>query len=255
MKLPLLPISLALVLVCFFPVDAQKRRVVKGTKPVVNAGRVIGNAAFIIDERLSVLRIRPSLFAASLQRMRRGRRVQILAVTDADGVRFFKVRSSNGYIGWVQSDAVFGKFRPADEARLAGLVLATDGFERIELANAFLTLYPASRFRPAILLLFGDLIEEAAARLTKDAGSRLSRREMAATGAPLHSYYLNFNMLDRYRRAGVLFLFNPSTRNFHYDGASWKELVRKYPSAPEAAEATKRLYSLKEKLDKQLASN
>jgi hypothetical protein len=74
---------------------------------------------------------------------------------------------------------------------------------------------------------------------------------MAASGAPLHSYYLNFNMLDRYRRLGVRFLFNPSTRQFHYDGASWTEIVRKYPVSAEATEARKRLDSLKAKMEKQ----
>ena len=74
---------------------------------------------------------------------------------------------------------------------------------------------------------------------------------MAASAAPLHSYYLNFNMLDRYRRLGVQFLFNPSTRQFHYNGASWMEIVRKFPVSPEAVEARKRLDSLKEKMEKQ----
>lgn len=128
---------------------------------------------------------------------------------------------------------------------------SADGFDQIELAEAFFKLYPTSRFRVPILLLFGDRLEDAAAKLSRDASSRLSRREMAASGAPLHSYYLNFNMLDRYRRLGVRFLFNPSTRQFHYDGASWTEIVRKYPVSAEAAEARKRLDSLKAKMEKQ----
>ncbi|MGE3467879.1 MAG: hypothetical protein AB7J13_13225, partial [Pyrinomonadaceae bacterium] len=74
--------------------------------------------------------------------------------------------------------------------------------------------------------------------------------EMAASGAPLHSYYLNFNMLDRYRKLGVIFLFNPRTRQFHYDGASWKEITAKHAGTPEAVEAQKRLDSLQQKMDK-----
>ena len=73
---------------------------------------------------------------------------------------------------------------------------------------------------------------------------------MAASGAPLHSYYLNYVSLDRYRRLGITFLFNPSTKLFHYDGASWRELVSKYPGTPEADEAQKRLDSLKEKMER-----
>ena len=54
---------------------------------------------------------------------------------------------------------------------------------------------------------------------------------MAATGAPLHSFYLNFVSLDRYRKFGIVFLFNTKTKTFHYDGASWQEIVRKFPKA------------------------
>ena len=89
-----------------------------------------------------------------------------------------------------------------------------------------------------------------AAKLSKDAGSRLDRREMAASAAPMHSYYLNFNMLDRYRRLGILFLFNSGNRTFHYDGAVWKQILQKYPTAAESAEAQKRLDSLKEKMER-----
>jgi hypothetical protein len=71
---------------------------------------------------------------------------------------------------------------------------------------------------------------------------------MAASGAPPYSYYLNFVSLDRYRKLGVLFLFNAANRSFHYDGASWDEIVKKFPASPEAVEAQKRLDSLKVKM-------
>jgi hypothetical protein len=182
--------------------------------------------------------------------MRRGRKVRITAVTEADGVKFYRVTAPPASQGWVQADAVFGRFRPGDEARLARLVQASDGFDQIEIAVEFFDAYPDSTFRPSILLLFGDLLEEVAAKLSKDAGSRLNRREMAASAAPLHSYYLNFVSLDRYRKLGVVFLLNSATRQFHYDGASWKEIVTKYTASPEAAEARKRLDSLKEKMER-----
>jgi hypothetical protein len=73
---------------------------------------------------------------------------------------------------------------------------------------------------------------------------------MAATGAPLHSYFMNFVSLDRYRKLGITFLFNPSARAFHYDGASWKDIISKYHDAPEAAEARKRLDELKVKMER-----
>lgn len=242
MKIPLHAISLSLVLVCLISADAQKRR------PAIV--REAGKSAVVIDETLSVLRARPSLFADPIQRMRRGRRVQILGGVEADGVRFLKVSVPPGNSGWVQSDAVVGRFRAGDEERFARLVQATDGFDQIELAARFCEMYPQSQFRSPILLLLGDLLEDAASKLSRDAASRLRRREMVASGAPLHSYYLNFNMIDRYRKLGVTFLFNPSTRTFHYDGASWMEIAKRFPTSSEAAEAKKRLDSLKLKMDK-----
>jgi hypothetical protein len=190
--------------------------------------REIGSTAVVIDETLSVLRSKPSLFAEPVQRMRRGRRVVIQGVAEADGVKFYRVAAPPSNFGWVQADAVFGTFRPGDEERLAPLVQAAQGFDQIEIAVEFFDLYPRSSLRPVILLLFGDLLEEVAAKLTKDSSSRLTRREMAASGAPVHSYYLNFVSLDRYRKLGIIFLFNPATRAFHYDGASWKEIIGKY---------------------------
>jgi hypothetical protein len=126
------------------------------------------------------------------------------------------------------------------------------GFDQIEAATEFFHIFPTSSFRAPILLLYGDLIEDVADKLSKDATRALKRPEMAASAAPLHSYYLNYVSLDRYRRLGITFLFNPSTKLYHYDGASWKELVQKHPGSTEAAEAQKRLDSLKEKMAKQL---
>src|SRR4029079_1357963 len=233
-------------------VIAQKRRTASPNKnSLISATRLreTGATAVVIDETLSVLRSKPSLFAEPVQRMRRGRKFVIQGVAEADGVKFYKVAAPPNNFGWVQADAVFGTFRPSDEERLARLVQAADGFDQIEIAVEFLNLYPKSSFRPVILLLFGDLLEEVAAKLTKDSSSRLTRREMAASGAPVHSYYLNFVSLDGYRKLGIIFLFNPATRTFHYEGTSWREIVAKFPASTEVAEAQKRLDSLKQKME------
>jgi hypothetical protein len=231
--------------------EAQTRRPspsIRVKTTVQQKSREVGSTAVVVDETLSVLRAKPSLFAEAVQRMHRGRRVQIMAVSESDGVRFYKVAAPPSAIGWVQADAVFGRFRAGDEERLAMLVRAADGFDQIEIASEFFELYPSSRLRPPLLLLYGDLLEEVALKLTKDATSKLSRREMAASGAPVHSYFLNFVSLDRYRKLGIMFLFNPAMRSFHYDGASWSEIVKKYPASTEAAEAQKRLDALKVKM-------
>lgn len=257
MKLPLSKSFIIIVCACSISVYAQVRKTPPAAKPKTPAAQragETGQTAVVIDETLSVLRKEPSLFSDSIQRMRRGRKVQILGIAEADGVRFYKVTAPPTNFGWVQSDAVFGKFRGGDEERLARLVQAADGFDQIEIAVQFFELYPESRFRPIILLLFGDLLEEVALKLTKDASTKLSRREMAASAAPLHSYYLNYVSLDRYRKLGILFLFNPATKQFHYDGAAWAEIVKQYGASQESAEAQKRLDSLKIKMEKPPAS-
>jgi hypothetical protein len=247
MKLPTLPLSLALVFVCLFSAGAQTRRQSATPRQPSLQPSAAGKTAVVIDENLSLLRTRPGLLADPILRIRRGRRVQIMGTAEADGVRFYKISAPPKNFGWLQSDAVFGRFRSDDE-RLARLVQAAEGFDQIELARTFLKIYPSSRFRAPILLLYGDLLENAAAKLTRDARTRLNRRVILASGAPAHSYYLSFRMLDRYRRLGVTFLFNSSTRTFHYNGASWSEIVRKHASPIEVDEAQKRLESLKEKL-------
>jgi len=252
MKLPL-SASLLLVLFLFLSTTAlaQTPRVkpVLHPRPASPRNTELGQTAVVIDETLSVLRDKPSLMADPIQRMHRGRRIQIMGIVEADGVKFYRVTAPPSNFGWVQSDAVFGKFRPGDEERLAKLVQASSGFDQIELATEFFNLFPESKFRPSILLLFGDLIEEASFKLTRDAGNKLKGKEMAASAAPIYSYYLNFVSLDRYRKLGIAFLFNSNTRQFHYDGSAWNELTKKYPASPEAAEAKKRIETLKAKME------
>src|SRR5690349_1217815 len=103
--------------------------------------REIGQMAYVMDETLSVLRPKPSLFAVPTQRMRRGRVVKILGVAEADGVKFYRVAAIPTGSGWVQADAVFGKFREGDDARLARLVQSMSGFDQIETATEFFSLF------------------------------------------------------------------------------------------------------------------
>lgn len=236
-----------------FSADGQKRTVKKkpNPKPAVTTQITVENSdrAIVVDERLAVLRSAPSLFARPIQRMRRGRVLMINDTKEADGVTFYRVTAIPKVSGWVQKEAVAGKFRRGDDERLARLVQGSDGFDQIERAQIFLDNYPDSPFRPSILLLFGDLMEEVALKLSSEAAKRLSRREMAATGAPLHSFYLNYSGLDRYQRLGIGFLFNSTTKLYHYNGAAWREIIAKFAATNEAVEAKKRLDALKEKME------
>src|SRR6478672_1136575 len=163
MKLSFL--TLLFVALAVSPIAAQRRAGGTISKTAFRPARSaeVGQSAIVVDETLSVLRKEPSLFSEPVHRMQRGRKVQILGVAESDGVKFCKVTASPTSFGWVQADAVFGKFRPADEERFAKLVQATDGFDQIEMATQFFETYPDSRFKPQVLMLYGDLLEEVAA--------------------------------------------------------------------------------------------
>lgn len=250
-RIVFLLIYILLFLVCS-EINAQKKP--KGIKPkpkpVASNPSEEGSFAVVIDDRLSVLLDAPSLFAKPLQRMRTGRSVVILGEKKADGVSFYKISAPPTSNGWVQSEAVINTFRRGEDIRIVNLIQATEGLEKIQRINIFLESFPDSALRPAVLLLLGDLIEDLALKATKEAGRKLDRREMAASGAPVHSFYLSYTGLDRYRKLGIGFLFNVETKIIHYDGASWQEIVNKFPKSEEVAEAQKRLTELKIKMDK-----
>jgi hypothetical protein len=143
--------------------------------------------------------------------------------------------------GWIQREAIASPSRPGDDRRLLSLIERSQGFDRLSRARIFLDHFPRSPLRPEVLLLLGDTAEELAAKLTNDASRRLNED---LGDAPEFSYYLNYTGLDRFNRQGVGFVFDKSTKRFHYDGAVWRELVRRFPRSPEAIKATKRLEAL-----------
>jgi len=227
--------ALVLLAAIAFPVFAQKKRVPPG-----------GNIAVVADERLAALRVAPHLNARLIRRLSRGRFVSVRTTRrNYEGVFFCHVVVTRRTSGWVQSEALVMSGRSGDDERLAHLIGGTDEFERVARARIFIDTFPRSPLRPKILLGLGDAAEEAAAQLTREATRRFERREIPTDGAPDFSYYLNYNGLDRYNRQGVTFTFDREKKQFHYDGAAWREIVRKYQKSPEATEAAKRLENLK----------
>lgn len=204
----------------------------------------------VIDERLAVLRAEPGLLAIPLQRMQHGRALLIHNTREVSGIVYYEVSLDKDKRGWVQSEAIVTTIKNGDDERLVKLIQASEGFEQIERATIFIETFFRSPLRPAILLYTGDLIEETSEKLTLDANRKLVKDEMAVTGAPEHSFFLNYNGLDRYRKLGIVFLFNTSTKYFHYDGGYWKEVIKDFPTSKEATEAKKRMESLKLKMEK-----
>lgn len=201
-----------------------------------------GHIAVIADERLAALRSAPDPSARLLRRMSRGRFVSVRnSSRSRDGLLFHQVVVTRRTSGWVQSEALVSSWRSGDDERLVRLLEGADEFERVARARIFLDLFPRSSLRPKVLLIYGDSAEEAAAKLSREAERRFERRELPVNGAPEFSYYLNYSGLDRYNRQGVTFIFDRSTKQFHYEGWAWREIVRRYPNSVEAVEAQKRL--------------
>ena len=223
----------ALVVVLLFAPasEAQKKRVPPG-----------GNLAVVADERLAALRTAPSLSARLVRRLGRGRIVSIRGSSrNRDGLLFFNVAVTRRTLGWVQSEALVTAGRQGDDRRLAHLINGADEFDRVARARIFLDTFPRSPLRAKVLLLLGDAAEEAATKLSRECGRRFERREIPTDGAPEFSYFLNYSGLDRYNRQGVTFTFDRTTKQFHYEGAAWREIMQRYPNSLEAVEARKRL--------------
>ena len=222
-------LTLCLLVLLFFPITGFSQR-----KPPTG-----GRLAVVVDERLAALRATPELTGKLVRRLSRGRMVAVRATkTTPDGITFFLVNVTRRTHGWIQREAVASSSRSGDDRRLLDLINQSQGFDRISRARIFLDHFPRSPLRPAVLLLLGDSAEEAAEKLSESAARRINE---TAKAAPEFSYYLNYSGLDRYNRLGVKFIFDPSTKRFHYDGAAWRALIHRYPKTPQAAEARKRL--------------
>ena len=198
-----------------------------------------GRVAVVVDERLAAVRATPRLNGKLVRRLSRGRLIAIRSSkASADGVTFLLVNVSSRTHGWIQRDAVASPSRSGDDRRLLLLIQRSDGFDRIARARIFLDNFPRSSLRPEVLLLLGDTAESVAAKLSVDAARRL-KDDLG--DAPEFSYYLNYTGLDRYNRQGVGYVFDKATKCFHYDGAAWRELIRRHPRSSAALEARKRL--------------
>jgi hypothetical protein len=203
--------------------------------------RTPSTRAVVVDERLSALRSAPGFDTPFLRRLGRGRRVTIVGAASRQGFHFYRVAVTRRTRGWIQREALVVPSRRGDDERLLNLIRASSEFDRIARSRIFLETFPRSVLRPAVLLLLGDEASKVALKLTRDADRRLDPTEMKATGAPISSYFLNYNGLDRYRKLGLVFQFDPARKRYQYDGASWLELIKRYPASGEAREANLRL--------------
>ena len=227
---------IALLLLQSTPTTAQARK-----KRVPPGGRV----AVVVDERLAALRSAPNLRSKLIERLSRGHLVSIRGgKPTSDGLTFYRVAISRKTYGWLQSDAVVVPWRRGDDRRLLTLIENSDEFDRIVRARTFLDAFPRSPLVPKVLAMYASEADDVAEKLSQAAQRRFNRNELPTDGAPEFSYYLNYSGLDRYNREGITFQFDRATKKFSYDGAAWREILKRYPKSPEAVEARKHLEAL-----------
>jgi hypothetical protein len=124
---------------------------------------------------------------------------------------------------------------------VALIVGAPDGLDRITLCKLFLDRFPRSPLMPRALLLMAEEAERAAASL----GTRAHRRLQDPGGQQVSKsdLFLNDPGLDRYSRLRISFDFDETTGQYAYDGRAYREILRRFPRSPEAAQARSRLES------------
>ena len=201
-----------------------------------------GRLAVVVDERFAALRSTPDLNGNLVRRLGRGRLVAIRsAKTNRDGVTYFFVNVTTRTRGWIQRESVISPSRTGDDQRLFRLIQQSHDFDLIARARIFLDHFRRSPLRPAVLLLLGDTAEAVSVKLTTQAQRKLNTD---LGDAPEFTYFLNYSGLDRYNRLGIRFLFNPTAKRLHYDGAAYRLLLRHHPHSQEAIEARNRLDQL-----------
>ena len=174
-----------------------------------------------------------------MRRIGRGKLVAVRRVKiSRDGVVYYLVNVTSRTHGWIQREAVLSRSQSGDDLKLLSLIKGSADFDRIVRARIFLDHFPRSPLRAEVLLILGDAAEGVGAKLAREATRRVNE---ADGSAPEFSYFLNYSGLDRYNRHGVTFVFDNSRKQFHYDGAAWREILRRFPKTVAAEEARKRL--------------
>lgn len=203
--------------------------------------------AFVLDDRLSALRLKPDLQGEVIRRLRLGHAVYIVGTSKsvAGEPRFCRVAVTRRTRGWIHESALAVPGRAGEDQRILTFIEATEGTDRIILCRLLSQSFSHSRLLPRSMLLLGEEAE----RIARTLGQRTRRRLADVRGAVAdpRDYYLSDAGLDRYSKLGVVFDFNESTAEFVYDGKAYRDLVKRFPKSEEAALALERLQAINKK--------
>jgi len=204
-----------------------------------------GQHAVVFDDRLSALREQPDVKAPLKQRLSRGRVVGVLGTGKSkSGSQFLRVAISRNVRGWVLAAAIARLGSAADgEKMLAAIAESKDDLMKLRLARLCADQLRLPTIAPKALLALGQAADHAAERLSRDADRRLG--DAVPNGnLSKRDFVLSFNGLDRFNRAGVTFEYDESKDRIVYDGAAYRELLRRYPRSAEAQTVQERLAKL-----------
>jgi len=204
--------------------------------------------AFVIDDRLAVLRRQPALQGEVIRRLRLGHAVYIVGTSKAISgePRFYRVAVTRRTRGWIHEAALAIQGHPGDDQRILELIEASQGIEKITLCRLLSQNFSRSRLVARSTLLLGEEAERVAVNLSQRIRRRLG--ELSGAAAAVRDYYLSDAGLDRYSKLGVVFDFNESTVEFAYNGRAYREVIKRFPMTEEAAVARKRLEASSKKI-------
>lgn len=246
MPLKRLLISVICILSFLFVSAAAQTFTIKKRKKNIS-----GQRAIVYDERLSALRAQPDVKALLLARLHREREVGIIGAPKSTngGPRFYPVSVSRNVRGWVIAEALARPQRGQDASRMMNLITDTkDDFTRARLARLCADEYRGTANAPQALLILGQAAEQASNKLSRDARRRVGEaEEEPQQNLSQRAYLLNYVGLDRYNKIGITFDYDEANEKLIYDGAAYREILKKYPRSPEVAKAREQLAQLKQK--------
>ena len=204
-----------------------------------------GQHAVVFDDRLSALREQPDVKAPLKQRLSRGRVVGILGTGKSkSGSQFLRVAISRNVRGWVLAAAIARLGSAADgEKMLTAIAESKDDLMKLRLARLCADQLRLPTIAPKALQALGQTAEHAAETLSRAADRRLGDA-VPTSGLSKRDFVLSFNGLDRFNRAGVTFEYDEAQDRIVYDGAAYRELLRRYPRSAEVKTAQERLAKL-----------
>lgn len=205
---------------------------------------------YVFDDRLSVLRARPSTESRYLRRLRAGHKVWITrSVTNAHGVLFHRVAVSRHVHGWMLAAAVASPDFAGDDEKLFEYAQAHG--ERIStLDESLLALklltdhFPRSKRRLTALTLLGEEADRQAERLTKSAERKLEKSAHPSDVSE-KDFYGSFRGLDHFELMGIKFLYDDANDRYLYRGDAHQKILREFSHTPEAAHAEERLKAIR----------